>query len=106
MENIFKNYAYDTTTSTTESVFDVTLSGEALLQNDMIGDMALRIGKNYSSGLISGIFAQMTVASIINIKANFAVEVIKNSVEFNGYIPTNINPNGGNYSTNTLNWAF
>ena len=96
----------DNTSSSTESIFNVTISGESLIQNDMIGDISLKIGKSHSTGKIAGIFAQMVVASIINLRANFTLETQYNSIEFSNNVGTNVEVTSSNYSTNNLKWGF
>jgi len=106
VENIVLGYDYDNTNAT-ENKFNLTLSGEALIQNDMIGDIALTIGKNKQSGVISSIYATMKVASVIDIIASFGtITRFTDSAEYNTSINSNISPTNSSYKNETLNWAF
>lgn len=104
IENIFLGYSY--TANSSNNMFDVKISGDALIQNDKIGDIELRIGKNNQTGMIAGIYAKMKVVSIINVIANLSVERISDSVEFRNCVNSNIIPNSSNYKNDQLIWAF
>ena len=105
-ENILLGYNYNNS-NTSENQFNLTLSGEALIQNDMIGNIDLTVGKNKQNGLISSINAKMKVASVIDIVATFnTITRFTDSYEFNTSVNSNIAPTNASYKNDTLNWAF